>query len=196
MNLEKETARYLGYRGSEPEDRVKELIAECLSAVKQSSDFRIVCDRFDVWTSVNSVHIGELVFESKTLSYHLKDCHQAVVLCATLGVEIDRLLHKLGISDIAKCAVLQAASSAYLEYKLDEYCNGVAQQERARGNLTHTRYSPGYGDLALECQREVLDILSAGKKIGVGTTDAFALTPTKTVTAIVGIYKEKREDKI
>ena len=49
------------------------------------------------------------------------------------------------------------------------------------------RFSPGYGDLALAHQKEVLKLLNAEKNVGITLTDTCLMVPTKSVSAIVGI---------
>ena len=183
-----ETARYLGYKGNEPDSIVSDMINECLLTVKEKSDFRASYKTFSLLLDGNNINIGGTEIESKTLSFHLKDCHSAYLVCATLGAEIDRLLLKYSVSDIAKCSVLQAAASAYLEDLLDELCDNLSLVEKEKGNALHTRYSAGYGDFSLLHQKDILSQLGASK-IGVGTTDACALTPSKSVTAVIGIYR-------
>ena len=60
-----------------------------------------------------------------------------------------------------------------------------AAKEGLRG--MRRRFSPGYGDLPLEMQREVCAVLNMPKEIGVSLTDTLLMTPSKSVTAIVGV---------
>ena len=52
-----------------------------------------------------------------------------------------------------------------------------------------SRYSPGYGDLALESQREFFRVLNVTKTIGVSLTEGCLMVPTKSVTAFIGMSK-------
>ena len=56
-------------------------------------------------------------------------------------------------------------------------------------NITF-RYSPGYGDLPLDIQKNFLNVLDAQKKIGLTTSENFLLFPRKSVTAIIGIINK------
>ena len=47
--------------------------------------------------------------------------------------------------------------------------------------------APGYGDLPLDAQGPLLELLSAPKRIGVTLTGAGLLAPVKSITAICGI---------
>ena len=55
------------------------------------------------------------------------------------------------------------------------------------------RFSPGYGDFDIHHQEEILRMLDAHKKIGLSMTESYMLTPTKSVTALIG-FAEKEMD--
>ena len=52
------------------------------------------------------------------------------------------------------------------------------------------RFSPGYGDLDLKYQPLILNELSALKHTGITLLENLMMTPSKSVTAIIGIEKE------
>ena len=49
------------------------------------------------------------------------------------------------------------------------------------------RFSPGYGDLPLEVQRTLFSLLEPMRHIGLSLTDSLLMSPTKSVTAFVGL---------
>ena len=51
------------------------------------------------------------------------------------------------------------------------------------------RYSPGYGDLPLDAQRDVINLVNCDKRIGVNLSAHNILFPRKSVTAIIGVGK-------
>ena len=55
------------------------------------------------------------------------------------------------------------------------------------------RYSPGYGDLGIDIQKEILRILNAPRKIGLTASKYNILLPTKSVTAIIGVIAKTIE---
>ena len=59
-----------------------------------------------------------------------------------------------------------------------------------KGYELRPRYSPGYGDVALEYQKVLLDTLDTKRKIGVALSDSLLMTPQKSVSAIIGLGKE------
>ena len=63
---------------------------------------------------------------------------------------------------------------------------GVAEYEKFPGCSFPFRYSPGYGDLPLEVQGPLLELLDAPRRAGLCATQTHLLTPRKSVTAILG----------
>lgn len=55
------------------------------------------------------------------------------------------------------------------------------------------RFSPGYGDLPLETQKTLIQVLDTHRKIGVSLTESCLMMPSKSVTAILGISDTKRD---
>ena len=59
----------------------------------------------------------------------------------------------------------------------------------APGETLVRRYSPGYGDLPLAAQRDLLGFLDAPRTVGVALTDALLMVPSKSVSALIGVKK-------
>ena len=59
--------------------------------------------------------------------------------------------------------------------------------EKLPGMFATSRFSPGYGDYPLRCQREILQYADAPRKIGVTLTAGDMMVPHKSVTALVGL---------
>jgi cobalamin-dependent methionine synthase I len=57
------------------------------------------------------------------------------------------------------------------------------------------RYSPGYGDLGIENNKGILDVLSAQRNIGLTITDSGIMIPRKSVVAIMGVSELKYNNK-
>ena len=55
------------------------------------------------------------------------------------------------------------------------------------GLAPRQRFSPGYGDLPLQNQRAFFDALQCHKEIGLYLNESLLMSPTKSVTAIVGL---------
>ena len=62
------------------------------------------------------------------------------------------------------------------------------------------RFSPGYGDVPLEIQKDIVMLLDCAKRIGVSLNDSLLMSPSKSVTAFIGLQEpsgkmDKREVK-
>ena len=77
--------------------------------------------------------------------------------------------------------------AALLEEYLDECQEELRLEQEAQGLYLRPRFSPGYGDFSVLHQGEILRMLDAPKRIGLSVTDGNMLTPTKSVTAVIGV---------
>lgn len=59
----------------------------------------------------------------------------------------------------------------------------------AQGYGMRWRFSPGYGDWPLEQQPELIRVTKC-ESIGITLSESKMLVPRKSVTAIIGLYKE------
>ena len=108
---------------------------------------------------------------------------------ATVGIEIDRLIARYSKIQPSRSVMLQAIGTERVEALCDVFCTELSA-EREESKL-HSRFSPGYGDLPLDIQREIFRALECGKRIGVTLGENLFMTPTKSVTAIIGVEKVK-----
>ena len=51
------------------------------------------------------------------------------------------------------------------------------------------RFSPGYGDLPIEIQKDIFRALDCPRRIGLTLNENLLMSPTKSVSAIIGIVK-------
>lgn len=120
----------------------------------------------------------------KDIRRHLSGCSDCILLCATLGPQVDALIRRAQVGDMAQALWLDAAASAAIE----EVCDGAQQQiALALGQSLTARFSCGYGDLPLNAQGDFLRSLDAGRKIGLHLSSSGMLIPIKSVTAVAGI---------
>lgn len=137
------------------------------------------------YPSENSVDLGFGVIDSRDLYKNLFPCRLAYVFALTLGSGVDRALRRLSKTSEAEFYVFDALSSAYAEDICDE-CERLLKGEKA----TRPRYSPGYGDVALETQRPLLAYINAQRLTGITLSDACLMSPSKSITAIMGVKNE------
>jgi len=130
----------------------------------------------------NAVDLGFSPFESQSLYKNLKLCKEAYIFTVTLGIETDRFLKQLSVTSIAKHFLCDALCSAFAEAAAD-----YTETEIKKENICHPRFSIGYGDLSLELQPDILELTNAKKLLNITLSNQLLMTPTKTITAIMGI---------
>ena len=82
---------------------------------------------------------------------------------------------------------MQAAATAMIESYCDEVNTALKESFEKKGLYLRPRFSPGYGDFPLECQRDITSVLETAKRIGIMLTDSLLMTPSKSVTAVMGV---------
>ena len=83
--------------------------------------------------------------------------------------------------------MFQALGAERIESLCDTFCNDMNNELGVR---LKPRFSAGYGDLPLEVQKDIFRVLDCPRKIGLTLNDSLLMSPTKSVTAIVGIEDE------
>ena len=189
----KEAVRYLGYGRHAIDEQTLEFVQDSFQELERVTDARFVYRIFEIIEeNENELTIGGIRIQSKNLCKNLKNCKHGIVFCATLGTSVDLLLKRYSVSDMSKTVVLQACAAAFLE----EYCDRMQKQIEdglENGLYLRPRFSPGYGDFSILHQKELLQMTDASKKIGLALTEGYMLTPTKSITAVMGISSEARD---
>lgn len=139
----------------------------------------------------DSIDLGFMQAHAPKLANHLRGCEKAVVFAATVGLELDRLIARYGRLSPAKGLMLQAFGAERIEALCDAFCDDLAVEYAPQGLHTRTRFSPGYGDLPLEYQKQIFAALQCGKHIGLYLNDSCLMSPVKSVTAIVGLCRQQ-----
>lgn len=180
-----EAVRYLGGAGIRLNYRMDVLMDECEKAVLEKASPKYLYVEKDLPCPQ--------IMGGKDIESHLNGCEKAIVMCATVGSEVDKLIRISQISDMARAVVMDSLASVAVE----QVCNAfdkIIAEKYSDYNMTF-RFSPGYGDYPIELQKIILQMLDAPKKIGLCTNDNFLLTPTKSVTAVLGLSKNSIERK-
>ena len=188
----KEVTRYMGYHG--PVELTPELenqITKAISNVSAQSHPRIVIREYPIEVADNTVVIHadneDVKLGSESLCRNLEGCCGAMLLAATIGPACDMLVRRAGITSAAEASIYQAAGAAAIEAFLDDMNDKLKTEYEAKGLFLRPRFSPGYGDLKLDHQKDWFRLLDITKQIGIELTDSLLMVPTKSVTAIIGI---------
>lgn len=182
-----EIMRYAGTREMPPE--LNALLDKCLAESE-----RVLCGRvcFAVLSLKREGEKLDLTFSSTSsasLGRALEGCDRILLFAATAGLGIDRLILRAGKRSSAEALLLQAIGTAYVEALCDRFCEEASAELTGREHGLRPRFSPGYGDLPLDIQRDVFAYLSCSARIGLTLNESLLMTPAKSVTAIVGIPK-------
>lgn len=179
---EGETARRLHVaRGFEMDE-----IDSCLAELKAVTNIKFSSVRVPVnYPGDDRLNCGFGEFKSATLIKNLQGCKEAFVFAVTLGLGVDRMLTQLSLVSPSKHFICDALASSMAEAAAEK------AEEIIKGNLDcRPRFSPGFGDLSLEVQPRILELLNAQRLLGITTNKTFLMSPGKSVTAIVGIKNE------
>ena len=195
-----EVMRYLGHAGqtldSALEQRIDEGIAHCRKVSRPAWAFRIMridCDNNN--DGMLQLAGTPLVLEGSAIRSHLDGARYCAVMLATCGLSNERELQRLAARGDLDALVFDAASSALTESAADA-CNArIVAWAREQGLFCNWRFGPGYGDLPLALQPYIVHMLEADKRMGVSTTPSHLLVPTKSVTGLIGLFDEPREDR-
>lgn len=197
MNIDKnEVLRYLGHKNQEIDKSLNKLIDICILETKEIAKPLYTYKIFDIEvTPDESIKIlgTKLVLKGKDVYNHLKNAKKCAIMAATLGVNMDSKIRVVGKTDMTKSIILDSCGTEAIEKLCDEVEAEIVELAKAEGFKTNFRYSPGYGDLALDIQPDIINILNANKAIGLTNTESFILLPRKSVTAIIGFLDENSE---
>ena len=100
-------------------------------------------------------------------------------------------MRRISLTDMARAVILQSCAAAMLEEYCDERQKKIAAELEEEHLYLRPRFSPGYGDFDICYQEPVVRMLNCAKTIGLTLTDSFMMTPTKSVTAVIGISTQK-----
>lgn len=184
----KEVAVYLGYYSvKSTDDKTKELICSCTKEFLEAASFRACIAKVPVKLE-NGVDLGFMKTESRSLQKNLSGCDFAYILAATTGFDAHRLIERKSLISPVCGMVTDCVGSAAIE----AFCDKV-NASLEKSDFLRPRFSPGYGDLSIEFQKDITEFLETKKNIGLSLNDSLMMTPVKSVTAIIGIGKEKNE---
>ena len=160
--------------------------------LEEAAGRRIIYRIFDLdFQDDGCIQIGQMNIESRNLRKNMNGCEKAIVLGATLGAQVDLLMRKHALSDMARVVTLQACATTILEEYLDDWQGKMEEEMAKEGLYLRPRFRHGYGDFSIGHQEEILRMLDAAKTIGLTMTAGGMLTPMKSVTAVIGLSRIK-----
>jgi len=176
--------RYLGYRSVDNHDVFIEQITDLFDEMVKDSVPRNIYGIYDLelkdkWVSMGK---GTVAFNSGHLAGHLAGCRECAVVAVTLGALVDRKISYYQNVDMSKAVIYNACANVYVEEVLS---SAAVQIRKDAGALQSTfPFSPGYGDLGLEVQKEIIELLQTKKSIGLYVNESCLLIPEKTLRSL------------
>ena len=185
---ESEILRYLGYRRQKIPQNI---IDKILGVKKECEDFftpKYIYEEYNLNKREDGIELigTNLILKGNDIYNLLKECDRCILMAVTLGNNVERRTRFYEKVDLTKGLIFDACATTCVE----EVCDLLEEEIKAKyisedEELTF-RYSPGYGDLPLEVQRDLVNTLGAEKRIGLTVSSHYLLFPRKSVTAIIG----------
>ena len=192
LNID-EVLRYMGCPPDKADAATRALAEESAGQMLRAVTPRWTWRVFDLTFETGGVRMGGLLLPGEDLRTHLKGCERAALFCATLGAGADAVIRRAESGDMARALALDCAAAAAVE----EVCDQIELELQALfpGCSFPFRYSPGYGDLPLTLQGDLLALLDAPRRVGLTASASNILLPRKSVTAILGVAQSPIERK-
>ena len=185
----KETRRYAGLMKAEgfDEEKIENACQDARLLASPRGIWQIYdynCDRQEVCAD------PPFIIQGKKIGAHLAGCDKVILLSATVGEEIEETVTRLFAEDEYTASVLlDAAATTAVEQIADDMEKVIRPKAAAQGYGMRWRFSPGYGDWPIDQQPELIRLAKADE-IGVSLSSSMMLIPRKSITAIIGLYKE------
>lgn len=184
--FEREILRYAGCDTSDGETLA--LLSSALEEARREIAYRVCYRILPLRISGDRCDFGLFSVESGDLAKSLCGAEKVILFSATLGVALDRLIAKYSRLSPSRALVLQAIGTERIEALCDAFLSEI---EEELGVQLRPRFSAGYGDLPLSVQRDIFKALDCERQIGVFLNESLIMSPSKSVTAFVGVGKRE-----
>lgn len=184
-----EALRYAGQRGGAVSPELDALLSDCAEETMRIARPRLIYRRFSIVRKEDALYLSgtNVSLPGKDIARHLEDCDALVLMAVTLGGGIESAVRRWQVTDVQKALLMDACASAAVESVCNQSERVIRKALGGPPPWFTWRYSPGYGDLPLDLQRPLLNLLDAGRKIGLYVSESGMMTPQKSVTAVIGL---------
>ncbi len=192
-----EVLRYLGYRNQELtaglSARIDAAMRRSLALARPRASIRFfdVCGRAPQADGTPAIQLAGTALElaGASMQAHMADAVAVGVMAATIGMGVEQELRRLSLTDPVGQLLFDAAATATVERCADAAEASIVAEAARRGLYANQRFSPGYGDLPLQTQGTLLATLDAQRHLGITLSPTLLMSPTKSVTAVVGLCR-------
>lgn len=190
--------RYLGYAGQpmtpELDARIDEVVAHCLVVARPRGIHRTFAvaghHTEDDGTPVVELEGTALTLRGHSMEEHMDGAVAVGVMAVTIGMGVERELQRLSLIDSLDQVIFDAAATTTVERAADACEANIVTEAAECGLYTNFRFSPGYGDMPMSTQPVLLATLDASRRLGITLSSTNYMTPTKSVTAVVGMFEQ------
>ncbi|MBQ9690504.1 MAG: vitamin B12 dependent methionine synthase [Eggerthellaceae bacterium] len=190
-----EMLRYLGYAGQCIPEHLDAQVDDIISQCETSSKPAFVYRMFPIDDTQGDIRLvgSSLILPGNDIYNHLKGASQVALMACTLGLANEIMLKRIQAKSATDALMYGAAGSSLVESVADVAEAEIVAEGAKMGLHTNWRYSPGYGDLPLSVQDEFVRTLDAQRSLGITVTPSNLLIPSKSVTAIIGLFSAPQE---
>ena len=79
--------------------------------------------------------------------------------------------------------------------RVESLCDLLNGEIAGNSALLKSRFSPGYGDFPIRFQKEIFSVLQCSKNVGVHLNESLFMSPSKSVTAVIGVCDGAENDE-
>lgn len=191
-----EVLRYMGANSSDPE--LVERAKNAIRTLNQAITPKYIYQKLNISFVTEGILITDtkVLLPGKDITFHFKYCHACYLLAGTLGAGADRIIRLTSLHSMLDGLALNSAATELTEKLMDAAETDIDEKESKNGNFITSRFSPGYGDLPISLQKNLLTLCDAPRKIGLSATENDILTPKKSVTALIGVSSQPTSGKM
>ncbi len=183
-----ETARYMGYKhGAKPSEAICKLCEDAYNELCKVITPKYIYKEYEFTRTNDGIIIDGIEFKSEKLLNHLRNSTSVILFGATIGVGADTLVRKYSVTDAAMTSIVHCVGASLVENLCDQACEELKNTIKGEHR---PRFSPGYGGLHISSQENFFKLLPMTKQLGVTLSNNYLMTPTKTVTAFIGVTKD------
>lgn len=190
----KQVEKNLGYK-NDAEPEISSAISSIAEEMENEIEGKWTYKSFkigEILSDCMTLEQSEIVLSGKSIQRHLKSCEEIIIMACTLGQTADRLIQLKTYISPLQGLISDTIASELIE-KYCDLCELEIEKKLDKSLNMIMRFSPGYGDLPLDCHPQIIKELNAYKSIGLSSNESHLLIPLKSVIAIVGITHSTEE---
>lgn len=197
---QKQALIYLGYSGQKIDAELEERLArvaqraeEELSAHAAWRVFRIEGAAGHADAPAIKLRNCALELPGTSMQEYLHGAESVLLFACTLGNKADRIIAELQATAPLDALLYAQCANTLIESAAQSVQERVASLAMQDGLFARMRFSPGYGDLPLSINDKLLNVIDAGRMLGITTTPNHFMMPSKSISGVIGLFRKKSD---